>query len=184
MNYKRYGFVLFFLFISSIPGHAQTPKGTSIQSTVLKHRQLYSMSCIPSSVEMILKFNNKTNANFYDLQHQWKDKSDGTFANFDGKTIKGITFTHRFKENRSANFPIDRLFKTIDTELKAGRKVIVSLLSGPGLWHMYVIDGTTKDGDYICYSRSHNNNEVLEIRNTKQRIRAMHGTDILTYRVN
>lgn len=142
------------------------------------------MSCIPSSVEMVLKFNNKANENFYDFQHGWKNKNTGTFGDFDGKTINGITFTQQFNLNRSADFPIDSLFSTIDAELAADRKVIVSLVSGPGLWHIYVIDSRTAEGDYLCYSRGYGSPEVLEVRNTKRIIREMGGTDILTYRVN
>ncbi|WP_028296696.1 hypothetical protein [Olivibacter sitiensis] len=175
--------IALFVLLSAQP-QLWAQKGGSILPTVQKHKQIYAMSCIPSSVEMVLKFNRKVGTGFYDFQQQWKNKTDGSFANFDGKTIHGLTFTHRFKDRRSPDFPINRLFATIDKELSEGRKVIVSLVSGPSMWHIYVIDRQTAQGDYVCYSRAYEDDQVLELTNTKEIIRQMRGTDILTYTSN
>lgn len=173
-------FIAAFIYLNQ---RSHQNKSDNFFETVNKHEQIYSMSCIPSSVEMILKYNKKVPANYYELQNAWKDKSDGTFANFNGKTIAGIRFTHRFNLPRNDSFPYDKLYNTIDRELTAGRKVIISLQSGPGLWHMYVIESRKSSGDYMAYSRAYKMADPLMIDNVKQCVKAMKGTDIMTYEV-
>jgi hypothetical protein len=151
--------------------------------TVKQHEQIYNNSCIPSSVEMVLKYNNRVGADYYDLQNEWKKKLDGTFKNFNGKTIEGIKFTQQFDIPRSDSFPYESLYKTIDRELEAGRKVIISLPSGAGWWHMYVLHSRTSTGDYMAFSRGYNMDKPLIIQNVKQYIQAAKGTDIMTYEV-
>jgi hypothetical protein len=48
------------------------------------HKQLYGVSCIPSSVEMVLKLLGQVPVSYYDLQMQWQNKLDGSFRDFDG----------------------------------------------------------------------------------------------------
>ena len=148
-------------------------------SVVQQHKQLYNMSCIPSAVEMVLKYNKKVNSNYYELQNSWKEKADGTFQDFDNKTIYGLKFTRQFNLPRSNDFPIDSLFKTIDNEIVAGRIVIISLPSGQNMYHMYLLDHKTDT--YLGYSRGYNQDEVLKLDNIKGFVKAMGGTDILTY---
>ena len=155
---------------------------TALYQVIKHHRQLYSMSCIPSAIELILKLNKKVDPNYFQLQEDWKEKADGTFADFDGKTIEGMIFTHHFKDSRDVKFPFEKLYKTIEAELKEGRNVIISLPSGPGLWHMYIIGHQSADGDFIAYSRVHNVDSVFGIDKVKEKIEAVSGTDILTYR--
>src|SRR6476660_2149621 len=94
------------------------------------HRQKYGMSCIPMSIEMVLKELGRVPSDYYELQDPWKEKADGNFRNFDGKTIKDVTFHQHFNLARNDQFPLAKLFETIDRELKSGRFVIVSLTSG------------------------------------------------------
>ena len=148
------------------------------RQTVDKHQQLYDMSCIPMSIELVLKLLERVPASYYDLQNPWKNKSDGNFSNFDGKTIAGLTFHKQFGLERNEQFPSDKLFETIDKELKAGRFVIVSLASGSG-WHMYVIYDEDSDGDFLAVSKA--GAKTLEARHLKSTIKQMQGTDILTY---
>ncbi|MCX3263963.1 hypothetical protein OQZ29_04355 [Pedobacter agri] len=155
----------------------------SILETVNKHQQIYPSSCIPSSIEMILKYNHKLSDNYFGLQNGWRNKNDGTFGNFNGKTIKGIKFKQQFQNQRNANFPFNALYKTISDELASGRKVIISLVSGQNLWHMWVIDGKSESGDFIAYSRDFNNDYPMVISDVKKRVQAMQGTDIITYRL-
>lgn len=186
-NFRILGFLLGVLFIISGYKTANNA-GNKIKdglepfyTTVQKHKQLYSMSCIPSSVEMVLKYNKKVGTDYFQLQEAWKEKSDGNFSDFDGKTIAGLIFNHRFNQPRKSSFPIENLYKAIEEELKAGRKVIISLPSGPNFWHIYVLDRQTESGDFVAYSRGYNNNNILEMNNIKALIRAINGTDILTY---
>src|SRR5690606_37172285 len=102
---------------------------------VNNHNQIFELSCIPSAVEMILKYYKVVDFDFYDLQNEWKNKSDGSFGNFDKKELYDITFSRKFNLPRDKNFPIDSLFKTIENELKSEKKVIISLPSDTG-WHM------------------------------------------------
>ncbi|KLT63882.1 hypothetical protein [Pedobacter sp. BMA] len=155
----------------------------SLASIASKHKQLYGMSCIPMSVEMVLKYNNRVAANYYKLQNDWKNKADGTFGNFDGKTLSCLKFKHQFNLTRGDGFPFDRLFSRIDAELAAGRKVIVSLPSGNNFWHMYVIDKKTVSGEYIAYSRYYNSKDVIIKNDVKNSIYGCRGTDILTYTI-
>lgn len=142
------------------------------------HKQRYDMSCIPSSLEMVLKLLGREPESYYDLQDAWKNKSDGTFGDFEIKTIKGVTFHRQFGMPRGGQFPLSDLFATIDRELKAGRYVIVSLTSNPG-WHMYVIYYEDGDGDVLAVSKIRK--ETIAADHVKKIIKGMNGTDIMTY---
>lgn len=142
-----------------------------------KHIQRHETSCIPSCVEMILKLLGKVPSDFYDLQKKWQNRQDGSFGDFNGQTIFGVTFNQKFTEARGKNFPMDRLFKRIDEELQAGRFVCVSLCSYRG-WHMYIIHERIND-NYASFSK--NGQQTIEENNVRQIITNMHGTDILTY---
>lgn len=153
----------------------------SIREAALKHHQISPNSCIPMSIELILKFNKRAAPDYYQLQRNWNNRADGTFKDFDGKVIAGLRFSWQFAVPRGEQFPYARLFSAIDHELAAGRKVIISLPSGYLLWHMYVIDSKTSKGEYLAYSRAFNFGEVLVLNDVKSRIFGCKGTDILTY---
>ena len=142
------------------------------------HKQLYGMSCIPMSIEMVLKLLERAPASYYDLQNPWKNKADGNFRDFNGKTIEGVTFHQQFDLERNDQFPLAKLFETIDRELKAGRFVIVSLVSGSG-WHMYVIYDEDAEGDFLAVSKI--GSQTIEANQVKKTITSMKGTDIMTY---
>ena len=161
---------------------AEVNTGTFYE-TVQNHKQVYPMTCIPSSIEMILKYYKKVDPDFYQLQDDLSRIPPGTFHDYDNRIISGIAFKHYFAEPRGDNFPLEELYQTIATELKAGRKVIISLASGPNLYHIYVVDQQTSNGDFVAYSRDYNLSSVLEVRNVKDIVKGMQGTDILTYQV-
>jgi len=153
------------------------------QQIVDDHKQLYDSSCIPMTVEMVLKLTGHAPSNYFELQDAWKNKTDGNFSDFDGKTINGLTFHKQFGLPRDDKFPLDRLFATIDKELDSGRFVIVSLVSGSG-WHMFVIHGRDADGDFIAvskYGTKAQGAKTIEAKHLKSNITKMKGTDILTY---
>ncbi|GAA4340629.1 hypothetical protein GCM10023149_52220 [Mucilaginibacter gynuensis] len=147
-------------------------------TVVNNHNQLFQLSCIPSAVEMILKYYKVVDFDFYDLQNEWKNKTDGSFRNFDNKKLYGITFFQKFVLPRDASFPIDSLFRTIEKELKAERKVIISLPSDSG-WHMFIICEQTPDGEFVSYSKL--GSHTLILRNTKEIVKKSNGTEIMTY---
>jgi len=142
------------------------------------HEQRYGMSCIPMSIELVLKLLGRVPSDYYELQRAWKEKADGNFRNFNGKTIKGVTFHQQFDLDRNSQFPLAKLFITIDQELKAGRFVIISLASASG-WHMYVIYDEDAKGDFLAVSKT--GSKTIEARKVRSTIRKMQGTDIMTY---
>ena len=146
-----------------------------------QHEQRYDVSCIPSSVEMVLKLLGREPESYYDLQDAWQHKFDGTFGDFDNRTIQGVTFHRQFFLPRNDQFPLTNLFTAIDSELKAGRFVIVSLTSGAG-WHMYVIYDEDESGDFKAVSKDMK--KTMTAVHLKKTITRMKGTDIMTYEVN
>ena len=162
---------------------AQTIKVDScdfFDTVVNNHNQIFQMSCIPSAIEMILKYYNVVDFDFYDLQNEWKDKADGSFRNFDKKELYGITFFQKFVLPRDENFPIDSLFQTIENELKSDKKVIISLPADTG-WHMFIICKQTPEGEFVAYSKL--GSHTLILRNTKEIVRKSNGTEIMTYSI-
>lgn len=180
---KKILFSLVIFIYTSIIFHAksQTQENDNcdfFDTVVNNHNQIFQMSCIPSAVEMVLKYYNVVNFDFYDLQNDWQNKADGSFHNFDNKKLYGITFSQKFVLPRDATFPIDSLFQTIENELKSGRKVIISLPADTG-WHMFVISKQAPDGDFVSYSKL--GNHTLILRNTKEIVKQSNGTEIMTY---
>lgn len=142
------------------------------------HKQRYMMSCIPSSVEMVLKLLGRVPGSYYDLQNEWKERRDGSFKNFDGKTFNGVTFHQGFCLARNHDFPLAKLFDTIHGELQAGRFVIVGLASSGG-FHNWVIYDEDAGGEFLAVSKFRT--KTIEERHVKDVITQMQGTDIGTY---
>jgi hypothetical protein len=145
------------------------------------HEQLYGMSCIPSSVEMVLKLLGRVPASYNDLQRQWKNKSDGSFIDFDGKTVAGVTFHQQFALPRDGDFPLAKLFEAIHNELAAGRFVIVGLAAGDG-WHNWVIYDEDINGEFLAVTKGAGG--TIDECHVKRVIAQMKGTDIGTYELN
>jgi len=150
--------------------------------TVSQHQQLDNYSCIPMSVELVLKLLGRIPTDNYDLQHEWRNRTNGSFAQFDGRTIAGVKFRLQFSLARDDKFPLDDLFKTIENELAANRYVIVSLAVSGG-WHMFVIYEQLPSGEFRAVSKIPGRAETLVAEQVKTIVRKMKGTDILTYEV-
>jgi hypothetical protein len=149
--------------------------------TIDAHEQRYMMSCVPSAVEMVLKLLGRVPRSYYRLQTAWKNKADGSFHNFDGKTFEGVTFHHKFfAEPHGSHFPFSALFETIDRELKAGRYVTVGLARG-GDVHSWLIYDEAPDGEFLAVSKF--GPWTIEQRHVKRAITRMQGTDIGIYEV-
>ena len=181
---KKVLFSLVVLIFTSFVFHskAQTQEKDNFEffdTVINNHNQLFQMSCIPSAVEMILKYYKLVDFDFYDLQNEWKNKTDGSFRDFDNKELYGITFSQKFVLPRNSTFPMDSLFQTIENELKSGKKVIISLPTD-GNWHMFVVCKQTLDGDFVSYSKL--GSHTLILRNTKDIVKKSNGTEIMTYR--
>jgi len=150
------------------------------KSIIDNHEQKYQLSCIPSAVEMVLKLLGKVGIDYYDLQESWKNKANGNFSDFDGKTIKNITFQKLFGNQRCPNFPLQNLFIKIDEELNSDRFVIISLALNTS-WHMFVVYDKFGD-EYKAFTK--NWKETQYINNVKETVERMQGTDILVYIIN
>ena len=150
---------------------------------VADHCQKYQFSCIPSAVEMMLKLSGKVGSDYYELQHLWDNKTVGSFRDFNGKTIEGLTFTYE------KDFPsIDALFEEISKHLSENRLVAISLKAGlvdsaslrPDDYHMWIIYGyCEKNGDYRAFTKI--GQETKRITNVKEIVGKMGTTDILVY---
>lgn len=172
-------FILVCFTAASFAQNAITVKGFQ-EDIINMHSQINASSCIPSGIEMVLKLNCKVESNFYNFQQIWGNKIDGTFQNFDNLLINGLRFSHKYNLQRNNNFPFKDLYNTIDKELAEDRFVLVSLISGQNMWHIYVITEKLQNGEYKAYSKF--NNETLVVSNVKEYIKNMKGTDIMVYR--
>jgi len=149
------------------------------RAVIDRHRQIFSFSCIPSSVEMVLKLLGRVPSDYYSLQQAWKNKTDGNFDNFEQRTIAGVTFHRQFATARCVMFPLKGLFAAIDAELAQGRYVIVGLSNDRNGYHAWVIVERLPSGEYRAISKSWE--DTIEITDTKRRIEEMQGTDLGTY---
>ncbi len=146
---------------------------------VAAHTQLDDYSCIPMTVEYILKLVGKVPHDYFELQQAWQNKTTGSFADFDNREIAGVRFHIRFSLARDEHFPLDDLFHTIESELAAGRYVIISL-AVPGGWHMFVIYDQLPNGEFRASSKLKGGRDIStdQVRSV---VSQMRGTDILTY---
>ena len=162
---------------------AQTQKDDNLEffdTVINNHNQLFQMSCIPSAVEMILKYYKVVDFNFYDLQIKWQNKADGSFRDFDKMELYGITFSQKFNLPRDESFPVDSLFQAIENELKSGKKVIIALQVETG-WSIFVVYKQTPDGEFVSYNKLGSHTTIL--RNTKEIVKKSNGTEIMTYNI-
>jgi hypothetical protein len=91
------------------------------ENVLAQHKQLFDYSCIPMSVEFVLKFLGKLPPGDFPFQENWGNRRDGSFSDFDGWTFDDVKFTRRFSHPRNNGFPLDDLFSTIENELASGR---------------------------------------------------------------
>jgi hypothetical protein len=145
------------------------------------HKQLAPYSCIPMAVELVLKLLGRAQSNYFELQTLWNNFRLGSFCNFDGRTVNGVTFRHQFPVTNGRDFPPEKmkqLFDTIDSELREGRYAVVSLPRRDD-YHNFVIYDQTADGEYEAVSK--NACQTCWKSGVKNIITHMTGTDILTY---
>ena len=181
---KKILLTLVMLISTSLIYHlkGQTQKvgnGNFFDTVVNNHNQIFQFSGIPSAVELVLKYCKAVDFNFYNLQNEWQNKTNGSFRDFDNKELYGITFYQKFNLPRDANFPMDSLFQTIENELKSGKKVIIALNMDAN-WSIFVVYRQSQDGEFISYSKF--GSHTLIVRNTKEIVRKSNGTEIMTYR--
>lgn len=142
-----------------------------------KHLQVYSCSCIPMAIELVLKLLLRVPETYYELQRAVGERRDVGFSEYSEREIAGIRFQEEFPCDRGPNFPIEDLFRRIDELIHCGDYVIISLATIRG-WHMYVIYDNIED-EYRAVSKD--GAQTIYCDTVKHAVRTMNGTNILTY---
>lgn len=145
------------------------------QNVLQIHKQLFPLSCIPMSVEFVLKLLGRVHPEYFQLQKLWDNNSFGSFADFHGKDLFGVIFEQKYALPRDDNFPLEELFQAIEVELKQGNYVIISLVV-PGGWHMYVVYDQLPNGEFLAATKGQTR-ELID--NVREIVKSMKGTDIL-----
>ena len=162
---------------------------------IVHHKQLTNISCIPMSVELVLKAISIMDPLNFDIQMD-STKSRNSLWIKNGfaypKDKPLVIFSREFclsdvgLPDRGDHFIesyYDSLFSTIDSELNANRFVIISLSSGLNKWHMIVIFEKRSDNSYETITFYHNiSNYVIEVKDLRKIVYDMKGTDIFTYK--
>jgi hypothetical protein len=159
------------------------------------HRQTTNVSCVPMSVECVLKLLKLMKLDDFSLQED--TKKSGTSDWVRGFKYYGtkspVIFSREFllkdegiNPDKGPHFMknyFEPLFRRIDQELSLGRFVIISLKSGPMSTHNEVIFNKISDDEYQTLTFYHNvPDPAIHNHNLKERVRVMEGTDILTYK--
>lgn len=164
-------------------------------NSILLHRQRTNVSCIPMSVECVLKLlalMPQTDFKFQDVaansgQSHWVKDLVYPSGNPKIKFSRQFLLSDYGMEDRGPHFMRDHfenLFTTIDEELANERYVIISVQSGPSQWHMEIIyNKQTDTGKYEVVTFYHDGQgaHLLPAKDLRQVITEMQGTDILTY---
>lgn len=164
---------------------------------IIDHKQVTPISCVPMSVELVLKSLGLMVKTDFSLQNDpIKSGNSNWIKNgFEFPNVNPIVRFNRefllgdlgFEKDRGdyfmQNFYI-KLFDTIDLELENNRLVIISLESGINQWHMEVIFDKVNEQEYSTITFYYNNPQYkfYTKQPLKQRVSSMKGTDIITYK--
>lgn len=167
-------------------------------NNLIGHKQITNVSCIPMSIEAVLKLIGLMPVDDFSLQlDETKSRKTEWISNgFSFPLINPkIKFSQEFllsklyqnKSDRGLHFMCDHfedLFKTIDSELYNNRCVIISLQSGSNQWHMEIIYNKIEDSQYQTFSFYHNESQlvIFQSKDLRKRVAEMQGTDIFTYK--
>lgn len=152
---------------------------------VKNHLQMYESTCTPSAVEMILKLEGKVDLSYYELQNDTSFRNGANYREVTGDRF-GLKFIHKFSFERNREFPIDKLFNEIESNLKFGRYVAISLFQGVSpdgyyeFYHNYIIFNNQKN-EFQAITRYYNDTNPTIVENVKKKVIDMNGTDILVY---
>lgn len=148
-----------------------------------KHQQLFEVSCVPMSIEFLVKLEDTTQVNFYEEQHKHPNgKIGGEY--YDKKIIHSLSFSHLFsnsKNPRGTSFPLQQLIDKMKEEIDNGRYFQISLESGGNNYHMWIIYGYNDNLDFFGITKYWNNPHPHRISNVIEKLKKMGGTDIVVY---
>ncbi len=162
---------------------------------IAQHKQIHEDSCVPMSVECVLKLLGLMRQGDFSFQY---DPSKSGQSNW----VKGlrypainpiVEFNREFmlsdygvSSDRGQHFMENyffKLFERIDEELNHNRFVIISLSSGYNRWHNEVIFEKIGESDYKTLTFYHRTDGVqILTHKLKERVQQMEGTDILVYK--
>jgi hypothetical protein len=159
------------------------------------HEQIEGNSCVPMSVELVLKLEGEMQPDDFSLQNdktkignsEWIKNPRFEYPSRNPK----IRFDREFmnkdvgKQDHTDEALAENLeptLETIDNELEAGRYPIISVKSGPSTTHNIVIYGKVDDSNYNTITFHHNHGVLDQVENIRQKIIERKGTDILTYK--
>jgi len=160
------------------------------------HYQRTPISCVPMSVECVLKLLKLMKIDDFSLQDDPAKSGTSdwvrgfTFPSSDPKVVFSREFLLKdlgYTEDRGPHFMKDfyePLFETIDRELSEGRYVIISLKSGRDSTHNEVIFNKVNHNEYetLTFYYGNPNPVFYPAQDLRQRVTEMEGTDILTYK--
>ncbi len=163
------------------------------QTIVRGHQQLYPDSCVPMSVEFVVKLVDPTQLQYYDQQHQYPNGTIGG-QHYNNQILNNIQFTHLYPQSshpRGQNFPLPELFRIMKYEIDHNRFVQLGLKSGViidlngvvtgTLYHGWVVYGYDNQGEFLGVTRYHHHNNPIFSQTIRQDITTLQGTDILIW---
>lgn len=169
---------------------------------IQEHQQMYEKSCVPMSVEFVVKLVDPSQIFYYDEQHRFPDGTSWG-GNFNNRKINNITFYHLFTNDRHT-YSLDPLFDKIKEELNNDHYVQLSLVSEwkidtmgkfildgnghkiPNCFHCWVVFQYDETGEFHGVTKYFNNQQPKQPSytfNIREQLIEMGGTDILTYSV-
>jgi hypothetical protein len=135
-----------------------------------KHRQLFENSCVPSSVEMVLKLEGIYEADTFDIQNRYGNKPiSGDY--FDREIYRKGNKAIKFRKRIFIYLP--SLFEAVKNELRNKRFVIVPLLTSIQgnylMYHTHVIYDLTAQGEYKTFTKFYQNDAIVYVNDMEKR---------------
>jgi hypothetical protein len=152
------------------------------QDVLKNHLQFYEHSCVPMSVELVLKLMKALPIDTFELQRECGNIPKSS-RDFDGRKISGINITRKFDDkDRGDFFPLEKLFATIRSEIENGNYVQCACKPNPhnASYHAYVIYGYEGD-EFLAITKYYNNDATFYESEMKTKLRDTKGSDILIF---
>ncbi len=159
------------------------------------HQQILPDSCIPMSVELVLKLTGLMSQDDFSLQNDPKKVGTSDWVKnpqFQYPTDNPKVIFNREYLNKDIGKPdhtdealaenLEPTLTTIDTELENGRYPIISVRSGPNTTHNIVIYGKIDDDSYKTITFHYGHGVLDQPENIRQKITERKGTDLITYK--
>lgn len=152
------------------------------EEVLIYHEQKKEHSCVPMSVEFMLKLAGELPLKFNDFQDGLDTvKSEkGHGSEYQDKEVGNVILKHLFDQPRGS-YDVTQLIETIKKELDAGRYVQIALDNGVGGYHCWVVWGYVDDTMYAI-TKYQNQRYPVIIDDVITRLKNMGGSDIIVYR--